>query len=82
MPARSGALSGVGCNKYRSAIKPGIVPYAVKLYAYIFVAQCFGLVIVVRWVKPFGFLVSMVFGLVFAYLTIVTGRSLFGRKEL
>ena len=32
-------------------------------------------------VKPFGFMVSMTFGLVFAYLTIVTGRWLFGRKS-
>jgi hypothetical protein len=39
-------------------------------------------VIVARRVEPFGFLVSLAFGLVFAYLTIVTGRWLFGRKEL
>ena len=58
------------------------MPYAVKFYAYIFVANVLAVVIVVRWVKPFGFLVSIVFGLVFAYLTIVTGRWLFGRKEL
>ena len=56
--------------------------YAVKLYAYIFVANVLAVLIVVRWVKPFGFMASMAFGLVFAYLTIVTGRWLFGRKEL
>ena len=52
------------------------------LYAYIFVAKVLAVVIVARWVKPFGFLVSLAFGLAFAYLTIITGRSLFGRKEL
>ena len=45
-------------------------------------ANVLAVVIVARWVKPFGFVVSMAFGLVFAYLTIVTGRWLFGRKEL
>ena len=58
------------------------MPYAVKFYAYIFVANVLAFVVVARWVNPFGFAVSMVFGLVFAYLTIVTGRSLFGRNEL
>ena len=58
------------------------MPYAVKFYAYIFVANVLAFVIVARWVKPFGFMASLAFGLVFAYLTIVTGRWLFGRKEL
>jgi hypothetical protein len=40
------------------------------------------IVIVARWVSAFGFVASLDFGLVFAYLTIVTGRWLFGRKEL
>jgi hypothetical protein len=39
-------------------------------------------VIVARWIYPFGFVASRAFGLVFAYLTIVTGRGLFGRKAL
>ena len=58
------------------------MPYAVKFYAYIFVANVLVVVIVARWVKPFGFMASMAFCLAFAYLTIVTGRWLFGRKEL
>jgi hypothetical protein len=58
------------------------MPYAVKFYAYIFVANVLAFVIVARWVKPFGFLASLAFGLSFAYLTIVTGRWLVGRKEL
>jgi hypothetical protein len=58
------------------------MPYGVKFYAYIFVASVLAFVIVARWVKPFGFVASLAFGLVFAYLTIVTGRWPFGRKEL
>jgi hypothetical protein len=58
------------------------MPYAVKFYAYLFVANILAVVIVVRWAKPFGFMASIAFGLVFAYLTIVTGRWLFGRREL
>ena len=58
------------------------MPYAVKLYAYLFVANVLAIVIVARWVSAFGFMVSMAIGLVFAYLTIVTGRWLFGQKEL
>ena len=56
------------------------MPYVVKFYAYLFVTN----VLEVKMssycgqVKPFGFMVSMTFGLVFAYLTIVTGRWLFG----
>ena len=52
------------------------------LYAYIFVAKVLDVVIVARWIKPFGFLVSLAFGLAFAYGKIITGRWLFGRKEL
>jgi hypothetical protein len=37
-------------------------------------------VIVARWLKPFGFMVSMALGSAFACLTIVTGRWLIGRK--
>ncbi len=49
------------------------MPYAVKLYAYLFVANVLAVVIVARWIHPFGFMASIAFGLVFAYLTIVTG---------
>jgi hypothetical protein len=50
------------------------MPYAVKFYTYIFIANVLAVVFVARWVKPFGFIVSMAFGLVFASLTIVSGR--------
>jgi hypothetical protein len=43
------------------------MPYAVKLYAYIFVANVSAVVIVARWVKSFGFVASIAFGLVFAF---------------
>ena len=56
------------------------MPYAAKLYAYVFVANVLAVVIVVRWVKPFGFLVSLAFGLVFAYLAILVGPA-FAWKE-
>jgi hypothetical protein len=69
-------------NPISREIETCVVPYAAKLYAYIFVANVLAVVIVVRWVKPVGFMVSMAFGLAFGYLTIVTGRWLFGRKEL
>ena len=58
------------------------MPYAVKFYAYVFVANVLAVVIVARWLHPFDFVASLAFGLAFAYLTIVTGRWLFGRKEL
>jgi hypothetical protein len=58
----------------------GVMPYAVKFYAYIFVANVLAFVIVAGWVEPFGFMVSMAFGLAFPYLTIVTGRWLFSAK--
>ena len=39
------------------------MPYAVKFYSYIFAANVLAVIIVARWVKPFGFMVSMAFGL-------------------
>ena len=45
------------------------MPYAVKFYAYIFVANVLAFVIVARWFHPFGFVASLAFGLAFAYLT-------------
>jgi len=45
------------------------MPCAVKLYAYIFIANILTVVIVVRWATPFGFMASIAFGLAFAYLT-------------
>jgi hypothetical protein len=58
------------------------MPYAVKFYVYIFVANVLVVVIVARWIHPFGFVASLAFGLVFAYLTILVGRRVLGRKNL
>ena len=40
------------------------MPYAVKFYAYIFVANVLTFVIVARWVSAFGFVASLAFCLV------------------
>ena len=56
--------------------------YAANFYAYIFVADVLAVLIVVRWVKPFGFFASLAFGLVYTFLVIFFGRWLLGRKEL
>jgi hypothetical protein len=56
--------------------------YAVKVYTYIFMANVLAFVIVARWRHPFRFVVSMAFCLAFAYLTILVGRWVFGKKNL
>jgi len=38
------------------------MPYAVKFYAYIFVANVLAFVIVARWIHQFGFVASLAFG--------------------
>ena len=58
------------------------MPYAVKFYAYIFVANVLAFVVVARCVNPFALMVRIALGLAFAYLTLLTGRWMFGRKEL
>jgi hypothetical protein len=58
------------------------MPYAIKFYAYIFVANVLAFVIVAWWVRPFGFMASAVFGLVYAHLAIIIGRWVLGRKRL
>jgi hypothetical protein len=35
-----------------------------------------------RWLKPLGFVVSIASASVFAYLTIIGGRRIFGRRRL
>jgi hypothetical protein len=39
------------------------MPYAVKFYAYVFVANVFAFVIVARWLHPFGFMARLAFSL-------------------
>ena len=80
-PARRnrGALAR---NRNPSAIKSGVTPYALKFYIYLFFANVLTLVIVVRWIRLFGFVVSIAFGLVYAYLAILVGWRVFGKKNL
>ena len=75
-------MGELACNRNPSAIKPGVTPYALKFYIYLFFANVLALVIVARWIRPFGFVVSIVFGLVYAYLAILVGWRVFGKKNL
>jgi len=50
-----------GCNQITSVIKPGVTPYALKFYIYLFFANVLALVIVTRWIRPFGFVVRYCF---------------------
>jgi len=63
------------------AIDARVMPYALKFYAYLFVANVLAVVIVVRWVKPFGLVASLAFGLVFAYLMIAFGPVVVRAKK-
>jgi len=69
-------------SETRAAAAPLLAVRRQVLRLHFFVANVLAVVIVARRVEPFGFLVSLAFGLVFAYVTIVTGRWLFGRKEM
>jgi len=57
------------------------MPSTLRLYLYLFV---FGVVAVVgaEWVSPLGLSVNIIFAVVVAYLGVVVGRWLFGRKNL
>ena len=52
-------MGALACNRNPSAIKPGVTPYALKFYIYLFFANV--LVIVARWIRPFGFVVRHCF---------------------
>ena len=62
------------------------VPYTLKFYAYLLVVDVLAVVITLRWLKPFGFVASLAFGLVFAlifaYALTLVDRWLFERKNL
>jgi hypothetical protein len=58
------------------------MPYALKLYAYLFLAYLLATIIAVRWIKPFGFMACIGFALLYSYIMIIVGRRLFGRKNL
>jgi hypothetical protein len=58
------------------------MPYALRFYLYLLVEGVVVVVAVMRWISPFGFLVTLGFGVVYAYLTIIIGRRVLGRKQL
>jgi hypothetical protein len=55
--------------------------YALRFYIYLFVADVVAVVIAI-WLSPFGLIVNLAFALVLAYLTVVLGRWVLGRKNL
>ncbi len=57
------------------------MPYALCFYLYLLVAGVVGVVIAV-WLSPLGLLVNIVFAVAAAYLTIIIGRRVLGRKQL
>ncbi len=57
------------------------MPYALCFYLYLLVAGVVVVVIAV-WLSPLGLLVNIVFAVAAAYLTIIIGRRVLGRKQL
>ena len=83
LPPGRAEIRRSGFNPTPSAIPPGFMPYAHPVLHLHFHCQRFGRrhrSAMSRAVRLPG--VSLAFGLVFAYVTIVTGRWLFGRKEM
>jgi hypothetical protein len=71
-----------GCNKFRSAINPRRHAVRRQVLRLHFRRQRFGLRYRSAMASPIRLCGEPAFGLLFAYLTIVTGRWLFGRKAL
>ncbi len=69
-------------DKVRSEIKPSVMPYALKFYLYLFVAGVVMVVVAARWLAPYGWGVNLLFSFAEAYLAIVIGRRVLGRKNL
>jgi len=68
-------------SETRAAAAPLLAVRRQVLRLHFFVANVLAVVIVARRVEPFGFLVSLAFGLVFAYLTLSpVGGCLGGRS--
>jgi len=57
------------------------MPYALRFYLYLFVAFVVITVLAVR-IWPYGLLVYIVFSITAAYLIIIIGRRVLGRKQL
>ena len=70
-----------GCNQIPSAINPGVMPYALRFYLYLLVADVLVVVLAV-WLSPLGRIVNLLFAIAAGYLTIIIGRRALGRKHL
>ena len=57
------------------------MPYALRFYIYFFVA-CVVVTVVAVWLRPYGLTVSIAVAFAEAYLTIIIGRRVLGRKNL
>jgi hypothetical protein len=58
------------------------MPYALKLYIYLFVWFTTAAVLAARWLHDFSASIILTFSAVYAVLMILFGRWLFGRKAL
>jgi hypothetical protein len=58
------------------------MPYALKLYTYLFVWFTAVAVLAARWLHDFSASFVLTFSAAYAVLMILFGRWLFGRKEL
>ena len=57
------------------------MPYALRFYLYLLVVGVVTVVLAV-WLSPLGPIVNLLFAVVAAYLVIVVGRRVLGRKQL
>jgi Flp pilus assembly protein TadB len=73
--------SGVPTHPIRSAINPGVMPYALRFYLSLFVAGVLVVLLAVL-LSPLGRIVNLLFAIAAGYLTIVIGRRVLGRKQL
>jgi len=80
--ALAGRTRGLAsCNKIPSAINDSVMPYMLRLYLCLFVVG-FVAFVLADWLSPLGPLVNAVLAAVAAYLTILIGRRVLGRKNL
>src|SRR5207253_1576253 len=68
------------CNQISLAIKASVMPYALRFYLYPFVAGVLAFV-AAGLLAPYGRGVNLLFALAAAYLVIVIGRRVLGRKR-
>jgi hypothetical protein len=58
-----------------------VMPYALKYYLLLGLAEVV-VFLVARWLSPWGLAVNLAFALAAAYLFIIIGRRVLGRKNL